>query len=715
MNDRRSALPSLGDGVAAALCYARKGWPVFPVYEVGSGLTGCSCSDAGCNSPAKHPRTPHGLKDASTDPLIIVEWWKRWPEANVGVGTGRPSRLGVLDVDPRHGGDESLHDLQAQHGALPDTVTAQTGGGCLHYFFTLQNGAVTRNSASRLAPGLDWRGDGGYVVVPPSKHASGRPYVWTCDGHPDDMAFAPVPRWLLQLVMQPTQEAPRGDEAARQIREGERNITLASMAGTMRRRGMSPDAIEAALLTDNERRCAPPLHVEEVRRIAASVGRYRPEEAASFASDVSVAAEWPPPLAQEAFHGLAGDIVRAMEPHTEADSAALLIQALVAFGNVVGRGAHFVAEADRHFLNLFAVVVAETSKRRKGSSWGRVRSLFETLDPAWIEDRVQSGLSSGEGLIWAVRDEITKSEPVRDKKEVVGYQEIIVDPGVEDKRLLVVESEYASTLRVVAREGNTLSPTMRTAWDTGNLRTLTKNSPACATGAHISVIGHVTKSELLRYLDATEAGNGFGNHHLWVCARRSKVLPEGGGDVAPQADLVLRLRQAVEFASTVGEMRRDEDARDVWWRIYEQLSEGKPGLLGAMIARAEAQAMRIACIYALLDRSPVVQREHLLGALAVWDYCEASARYIFGEALGDPIADQLLRALHHALDGLTQTQIRDHFGRHTKGHVIDRALGALLERGLAHVDSQQTGGRPVERWHATKATKATEESRGEGL
>ena len=189
-----------------------------------------------------------------------------------------------------------------------------------------------------------------------------------------------------------------------------------------------------------------------------------------------------------------------------------------------------MAEADYHGTNLFTVMVGETAKGRKGSSRGHIHELFSRIDPVWANTRNMGGLSSGEGLIWAVRDPIEKTEAIKEKGRYTGeYETVIVDAGVDDKRLLVFEPEFASVLKVMVREGSTLSPLVRQAWDTGNLRTMVKNNPAVATGAHISILGHVTKDELLKYLSDTEAGNGFANRFMWFCVRRSQVLPEGGG------------------------------------------------------------------------------------------------------------------------------------------------------------------------------------------
>ncbi len=438
---------------------------------------------------------------------------------------------------------------------------------------------------------------------------------------------------------------------------------------------------------------------EEAR--AAIEAKFLAAQEAQATPEAAPVASWPE-LAPEALYGLAGDIVRAIEPHTEADPVALLGQFLVAFGNVVGRGPHFMAEADRHGLNLFLVLVGISAKGRKGTSWGHIRRLFETVVPDWARACLASGLSSGEGLIWQVRDPIKREEPIKEKGQITGYQTVIEDSGVEDKRLLVQEAEFASTLRVMQRDGNTLSAVIRDAWDGRSLRVLTKANNTRATEPHISIIAHVTKDELLRYLDSTEAGNGFANRFLWLCVRRSKLLPEGGSisqvDFAP---LVARLRQAVTFAQQGRELKRDEEARQVWYAVYPALAEGKPGLLGAVTARAEAQVMRLACLYALLDLSDVIRREHLEAALALWEYAEDSARFIFGDNLGDPIGDTILAALRANPQGLTRTEIRDLFQRHAREEQIARALINLEAAGLARQTSEATGGRPKEKWFAT--------------
>jgi hypothetical protein len=409
---------------------------------------------------------------------------------------------------------------------------------------------------------------------------------------------------------------------------------------------------------------------------------------------------WPDPLAAEAHHGLAGEIVRAIEPHTESDPVALLLQLLTGFGSVIGRRAHFRAEADCHYLNMSVALVGATSKGRKGTSWGIIEGLLVQVDADW-KSRITSGLSTGEGLIWAVRDPIDELQAIKDKGRVIDYQLVQTDSGVEDKRLLVQEPEFARVLRVCERESNTLSAVIRQSWDSGNLNTLTKSKRATATGAHISIIGHITENELRKELSDTAAANGFGNRILWACVRRSRELPEGGAWQSVDASsFISRLKAARDFARQTDELKRDEAAREIWRAVYSDLSAGKAGLAGAMCSRSEAQTMRLATLYAVLDRSPVIRAEHLMAALAVWHYCEQSVRFIFGDSLGDATADEIASLLRARPDGVTRTDIRERFNRHKSAEEIDRALVALESYGRARRETERTGGRSAERWRS---------------
>jgi hypothetical protein len=407
-----------------------------------------------------------------------------------------------------------------------------------------------------------------------------------------------------------------------------------------------------------------------------------------------------PVMAEEAFVGLAGDIVRMIEPHTESDRAGLLLSAHTFFGNCIGRGPHYRVESTAHGLNLYVLKIGDSSKARKGTGEDRVRSLFRHVDEEWESRRLHTGLSSGEGVIWEVRDPITKL--VKEGKGAAAPMvQQTVDEGVSDKRLMIIESEFSGALRVMQREGNILSRVMRDGWDGGNLATMTKNSPARATGACISIIGHITAPELRECLDRTDMANGFGNRFLFACVRRSKFLPFGGN--LPDEDvfaMAARVRRAVADAKRVQQVGMSLAAREGWTRIYRDLSADRPGLLGSLTARAEAQVVRLATIYAMWARSNCIELEHLTAAVAVQEFCHKSVEYIFGDTLGDPVADTILAGLKAAgQSGLTRTDINNLFSRNAPASQIARALDELSRRRLAaQHKGEAVNGRPPEIW-----------------
>jgi hypothetical protein len=411
------------------------------------------------------------------------------------------------------------------------------------------------------------------------------------------------------------------------------------------------------------------------------------------------AVEWPDDAAPEALYGLLGDVVRAVAPHSEADPHGVLLGLLTGFGNAAGDGPHYLVGADRHAPRIFALTVGESSKSRKGTAWSMVEALLRRADPGWADAHILSGLSSGEGLIHAVRDPVTRHEPIKESGRVVSYQDVEVDAGIADKRLLVVESEFGRTLKVAGRDGNVVSPVMRQAWDSGNLRVMTK-TPATATGAHISILGQVTKAELLRELSSTDLINGFGNRFVFQMVRRSKALPDGGRvplDVFEA--LAERIAEALSFASTCGQMTRDAEARDRWHAVYPELSGDRLGMFGAVTARAEAQVLRLSMIYALADLCPTIRRPHLDAALALWKRAEDSARYLFGDKTGDNTADAIIRALR-AQGEMSATDVSNLFARHVKAERIASARDSLLSAGLAESYQAETAGRPVTMWKA---------------
>lgn len=414
-------------------------------------------------------------------------------------------------------------------------------------------------------------------------------------------------------------------------------------------------------------------------------------------------APYPRPISDAGFYGLAGNYIRFIERHTEADPNFMLLYFLGALGNVIGRGPHVRAGGDKHYTNLYVCAVGSTARGRKGSASGPVERLFELVDPAWRKNIKAGGLSSGEGVIYAVHDAIRGHVKGDD-----GYADTIIEPEIEDKRLFIRQSELHGALQSMRRTGSILSAVLRDGWDRGELNTLTRNAPLRASNAHISIVAGITVEELRRNM-SDEIDNGFANRFLWCCSRQSRFLPSGGDlfglDLSRfQRDFAL----VVDTAKGERHVPRDAAADELWGRdgedhgMYVELCADRPGLFGVATARAAAQVLRLSLIYALLDQKDKISAQHLRAARAVWQYCEDSARYIFGEGLGNPIADEILAALRGRPTGLNRVQIRGLFGGHRTSGEIGAALAELARLELAEGRQAQTSdrGRPAEIWFA---------------
>ena len=207
-------------------------------------------------------------------------------------------------------------------------------------------------------------------------------------------------------------------------------------------------------------------------------------------------------LAPEALKGIAGQVVGTLSPHTEADPAALLLTFLAAFGAAVGRGPHVRVGGIEHTAHLFLVLVGKSAKARKGTSWAEVGRVMAVADATFVRERTLGGFGSGEAVVDSVGD--------------------------SDHRLLVLEPEWSRILAVGRREGATISPLLRQAWDGDRLAVRTRNKTTVADGAHVSLIGHITVEELQAKLTETDTANGYANRHLFAVVKRSQLLPSGG-------------------------------------------------------------------------------------------------------------------------------------------------------------------------------------------
>jgi hypothetical protein len=393
-----------------------------------------------------------------------------------------------------------------------------------------------------------------------------------------------------------------------------------------------------------------------------------------------------PPLTDEMFPPPL-DLLRAACDRTEVHPAAAGIQFLVAVGNLLGRGAFTYVAESRHGTNEFALVVGPTAVGRKGDAANLAQAALADVDPGWFAN-MAGGLSSGEGLIHAVRDAITTMK---------NGEEVITDPGVADKRFLCLETEFSAVLKQFRRDSNILSNVVRQAWDGKPvLRTLTKTSPTRATEAHISVLGHATAEDLRAHLMDLDVANGVANRFLFVASERPRVDPSPRRLTTDVRERITRhVRAVLEHGRTLGPCARTPAAERVWCDLYPEVSRHRPGLLGALLARGPAHLVRLGLIFSMLARARAVDEQHLTAAAAWLDYCSASTAIIFANRTGNDAADRI-RAEMLVGDELTLSQIREQlFAKKIASARLADALDLLRALGEVEVEQRESGGRPA--------------------
>jgi hypothetical protein len=714
-----------------ALSLASRGLHVFP-----------------CNAE-KEPIVPLGtswILAATASPFAIATKWDAHPDALPAIPVGAHKLL-VIDADRHEGCADGVvaFDALCKERKIDQTaffVVATPNKG-LHFYF--RTDVPYGDSSGSLPDGIDVKCLG-YVIAPGATLPDGRSYVLTY-GSWD--AIPPLPDALASFlrerspVASPTLAAPADrsvvtgrDRAYAEAVLVKEIATLSAAKKGSRNKATFQSAANLAEFIPNGQ-----LGIEEIREAlfkgCEENGSAQDEEAKMNKSIVSglktgmanprpllpvdtdysdvmpmiangiaaykasqsnkPAKEWPAELNADAYIGIAGDFIRLVAPHTEGDPCALLVAFLTVVGSIMGRGAHLPVGPTMHYPNLFSVIVAETSKGRKGTVMAEAKRFAKMIDPT-ISTRMLGGLSSGEGLIEAVRDARRDDSPAKESKSPIPQ---LVDNGVSDKRLLVTESEMGQALQAAGRDGNTLSATLRMAWDGDELRTLARSNKNVCREPHISIFGNITLDELQRLLTSTDRNNGFGNRFLWVCARRSQELPWGGNveDAALQ-ELAARASHVLTAATYYGRCGWVADAASLWAKEYGRLSSGRAGLSGAMSARAEAQTLRIALIYAALDGCNNIDVHHLRAALEVWRYCQDSVDYCFGSASGDTTADAILNMLTSKPEGASRTEINRYFDKNKSKEQLQRALDSLLASGKARSERRKTGGAPAQYWFA---------------
>jgi hypothetical protein len=413
----------------------------------------------------------------------------------------------------------------------------------------------------------------------------------------------------------------------------------------------------------------------------------------------SIERPMPEPMAKAAYYGIAGKIVDIITAQSEACPESILVQFLVGFGNLIGRKP-YCRQASVHHLNEFAVLIGETATGCKGISWDAVCELLRAVDSNWFDNRVIGGFQSGESIVYEVRDASTK---------ISRGGKTLVDSGVADKRLAILEEEFGRLLTVANRQGNTLSPVFRDIWD-GRciLRSISKTDPQQATEAHISLVGHITPKELRDKLSEIDSTNGFANRILWVAVKGIKILA-----IPPVIDwakdhpgLVRELQGImVNFqARPTTRLEWNSEGELAWAQYYREMKGRKLfGLVGPIIKRSIPHTLRLTGIYTILDNAIGMGAEQLAAAEAVVDYSERSAQWAFQQSTGDKDADRALWALEREPPGLTRTEItKEVFGGNRSATEISMKLAFLRDNDLAdfRVEQRVAGHKPAEVWFA---------------
>jgi hypothetical protein len=621
--------PSTDERIRAAVWYAEQGFGVFSVWSTDRrGVCRCP-KGAACDNAGKHPIPPRGFHEATTDAERIRTFLAAASEPNYGLVC--PEGVFALDVD---GKDlERLAELEALYGSLPETLRTQTRNG-YHIFLRWPEhlprpigqlfGFVTRWGSGR---------DAGYVIGPRSVHASGFVYA-----PGETFAIAVLPDAWAQHVIAPKAAATDEDVlievGAGSYRlpdygyTGSRYKAILAYIASRYMRGISQDEIAAGVVAVLVPRFAEPLDDAGIasrfsrawHRSAERLGQPIEFEESELPASTSLAVlpNWPAAPDPAAYHGVLGEIVAAVEPVTEADPVGVLGSLLAAVGACMGRESA-IYQGSTQTANLFVILAGDSSSGRKGTAASIAREVMDAAYPEWTS-LIVAGLGSGEGLVGHLK-RVEKTE----------------------HRALVLESEFGRLLTVMTREGSTLSPVIRDAWDGVPMGRFLAREGQLVTVHHVSIAAHVTPVELRQKLSSTDAANGFGNRFLWLAVRRTRLVPFPESPRGLIGSFVEPLRRAIESARVLRELHWSPSAEDRWEALYANLATRRPaGLYGALVARAEAQIARLALLYALLDRAQAIDLPHLTAAEALWEFSERSVAHLFGISTGDRHADALL-------------------------------------------------------------------------
>lgn len=675
----------------------------------------------------KVPAIEGWREKSSADPAAVRALFRPYPRANVGVACGE-SGLVVIDVDT-HGdvdGHCALRRLEAELGALPDTVTSLTAHGGAHYWFRAPADRVIRNSAGLLGPGIDVRGDGGYIVAPGSRLADGGIYQWDAGGHPDDVSIADLPpAWVERLAFstnsvrasEQTEQSAAGDP----ILDGRRNATLASLAGTMRKRGMTEPAILAALLTENVERCSPPLDETEVRRIAASIGQYTP--GASFAC-----------TPRDRLPGFPLDTLPPLLRAHVAENAAAIgcpvdlvaLPALAACGASLGNTWSLDLKAGWSERSiLWAAVIARSGTAKSPALTAALRPLHALQAEAYTRWRDDHEQWLADLNVWKATPKqkrgLPPDEPRLESLHTTDATLEALGKALETSNGLIVERDeligFLRSMDAYRQRAGADRQQFMTLWNGSPLKidrvsrgTIFLPSPV------VCVTGGIQPDMLGELADEAGREDGFLPRFLYAmpdCPPMRWQMEEPRAETCAALTERLRTARSKGCAVSLDDLARAR-FRDFFNSANASAEQGGP--LAAFRAKAPRHVTRLALVLHTLaapEEGEPLSLITLDAAIALWDYFaahgEAALSAIRAARAGRGSLEQRVLAYLRSLNGGWASK-RDLFER-TGGHVsageLNAALTALQDEELIErePDAQNgAGGRPAERWRAASNT-----------
>ena len=616
---------------------------------------------------------------ASNDSKQIERWFKD-KQTNAGIPTGKINGFWVLDIDKKNNGYESLAKLENELGPIINQCTypVDTGGGGLHAYFALRDDEVI-SSTTNLLPGIDIRGEGAQVVSPFSTHESGNIYIPRIDHedktlYVDQLSYAPqsLVDYILNCKKRKMSPMSVGRHVANEekIKHGERNDQLFRIACRLNKVPIASfEGFEAMIQVENKRLCDPPLESTEVSQIAKSAFyRYSKETLNEPIFDDSN------------YYGIIGDLVNLIKNETEASSEAIYAQCLIFLGNLCDRKFYFQINGSSIYTNEYALVIGKTSKARKGTSLRACSYFFKKSWGDKFNSRIIRGISTGEGIVWALRDPVTIQQ--QDKQGKLKLK--VIDPGVTDKNAILIEEEFSKPLKNAKRETNNLSEVLRIAYDCENLQSLSKIQPAKVADPNISIIGHTTKEEFIQTLNSIEKDNGMLNRMLFIHSYRKNIIsrPIGFDKIEGVESIVFDLILLKDFIekSDSTEIIFSEDAQTWWDEFYNKHANQEDSINENLKGRTEVHLLKLAMILAIADKEIIIDKIHLEKAKTLVDYSNTSIDYIFSNGIQTKNISSLVVGFIQSKGGSCTRSSISHelFKRKKKSFEIDHIRDSMV-------------------------------------